>query len=455
MAMFDFGRELRRWFSDKAEPPFQDGLTGGEPTLLELLDLDMLRAEARAADLAAGRVSTRERAERALEAAAIWREIARRSGDEAALRKAARLAERAAAELGRAERPRRWAAARLEQARAVLIGADLSGEGGVITAADFALAEAAAAAGPGLAAVIAATQALVVGRQVATDREDALRAARRFDAPLRDLEGQARRGGACARLVLAGARADRAELLIACGKRLNDAVLLRLALEGLTRTSTALDPTYEPLTWARVNIAKGAARAALAELEGDVGAISEAVSGLVSVIEQLGREHSPMDWAQAQLALAGALQLLGEAGDNARAFEQAAGCYERALVAFGERPTLPLRAIAAHGRVMCLVQGAELAGDAAGLDEAAAALRQELRLTDPARDPVAWAVRQLSFAQIAEARAAITGSPSEGAGLIGLALSEALDVFAEHGLRSLTDAAARGLERLRLRATQS
>ena len=35
MAMFDFGRELRRWFSDKAEPPFQDGLTGGEPADLD------------------------------------------------------------------------------------------------------------------------------------------------------------------------------------------------------------------------------------------------------------------------------------------------------------------------------------------------------------------------------------------------------------------------------------
>ena len=106
--------------------------------------------------------------------------------------------------------------------------------------------------------------------------------------------------------------------------------------------------------------------------------------------------------------------------------------------------------------MVCLVRRAELTADLEGLAEAEASLRVELSLADAAIDPVAWAVRQLSFAQICEARLAITGSQSAARSAdIGLALSAAMDVFAERGLRSLTDAAARGLERLRVRSTQS
>ena len=87
--MFEFGRELRRWFAGETIGPTQDGLTGGDGALLELLDLDLLRAEARSADIAAGRMNVRDRAQRQLEAAVVWREVARRTGDALALRKAA------------------------------------------------------------------------------------------------------------------------------------------------------------------------------------------------------------------------------------------------------------------------------------------------------------------------------------------------------------------------------
>ena len=52
--MFEFGRELKRLF--QADGP-REGLTGGDASLLELLDMDLLRAEARAADLAAARAA--------------------------------------------------------------------------------------------------------------------------------------------------------------------------------------------------------------------------------------------------------------------------------------------------------------------------------------------------------------------------------------------------------------
>ncbi|MBU2135242.1 MAG: hypothetical protein KKA45_03485, partial [Alphaproteobacteria bacterium] len=93
--MFEFGRELRRVLSPAVSPP-RDGVAGGDSALLDLLDLDMLRAEGRSADVAAGRVSARDPAARLLEASMVWREVARRSGDAVALRKAAACAQNAA-----------------------------------------------------------------------------------------------------------------------------------------------------------------------------------------------------------------------------------------------------------------------------------------------------------------------------------------------------------------------
>src|SRR5476649_459387 len=68
--MFEFGRELRRLFGGpKASFPSKDGLTGGDGALLELLDLRMLKAEAKGSDVAAGRIGARDRPRRLLEAA--------------------------------------------------------------------------------------------------------------------------------------------------------------------------------------------------------------------------------------------------------------------------------------------------------------------------------------------------------------------------------------------------
>ncbi len=49
----------------------------------------MLEREARAADVAAGRIGARDRPRRLLEAARVWRELARRTGDATALGRAA------------------------------------------------------------------------------------------------------------------------------------------------------------------------------------------------------------------------------------------------------------------------------------------------------------------------------------------------------------------------------
>jgi len=238
------------------------------------------------------------------------------------------------------------------------------------------------------------------------------------------------------------------ELLAAFGARTADAQALRTAVDGLDGALASLDPSYEPLTWARVATSRGAARAALGQLHADIVEIAESVNDLVAVLENITRSHSPLDWSRAQEALAGALQMLGEATDNDRAFDQAIGCHDRALTVIGDQPGLVQRGGVAYDRAVCLARRAELRGDLKELAEAETALREELRASHPAIDPVGWAVRQLNFARLYEARAARAGRDAGERQAAATALAAALEVFSEHGHRSLSDIALRGLARL-------
>jgi tetratricopeptide (TPR) repeat protein len=445
--MFELGRELKRLF--RSETPV-DGMTGGDTTLLELLDLNMLRAEAKAAVVAAGRVSAKDPAKRLLEAAAVWRELARRTGDPVSLRKAASLAEKAAETFGQVQHPRQWALARCEQGRCALIGAELFGDDGLNAAADFAFTEAGVAAGSGVGSALATVGRLVVEARVllvAGDHDAVLDLARRFDAPLGVMRAHARRH-ADTRIACAEARRVRADLLVGAGLRLKDPSLLRLALAGLNQDLETLDPAYEPLSWARASMQKGATRAALAEMEADITEIAAAIADLAEGLEQMTCDHSPLDWARAQQTLGAALQVLGEAADSDRAFDQAVSCYDRALLILGDQPALTERAQAVYQRAVSLARKAEIACDLKGLQEAEVALRQELASTSAHRDPVGWAVRQLNFARLYEARVGVTGKDHGERAASALALSAALDVFGEHGLRSLADTTARRLEQL-------
>ena len=68
------------------------------------------------------------------------------------------------------------------------------------------------------------------------------------------------------------------------------------------------------MSWARATTLRSMAMIALADLDGEVGQIAEAMNQLVQVLEHVARDHSPLDWARAQVAMAAALQLLAEAG---------------------------------------------------------------------------------------------------------------------------------------------
>jgi hypothetical protein len=451
--MFEFGRELKRLF--RAEAP-KDGVTGGDAALLELLNLELLCREARAADVAAGRVSATDPAERQLEAAVVWREIARRTGDAVALRKAASAAEAAGKRFGRRERPSGWARSRCEQARSAMLGAALFGDEGLNAAAEIALKEAReAASGQPAAALADSGLALIRARAVIGDggREAVLAAARLFDAPIVDLQAWGRRHP-IGRIHAANARAERADFLVAAGVRLTDPVLLRMALDDLSTALSRVDKAYEPLTWAALTVQKGAARAALAELDGDLNEAAGAVSALVDVLDQVTKDHSPLDWARAQQALASALQIMGESGECDRAFDQAAACYARALTVLTSQPALLEGPVLLHNRAQCLIRAAELRGDLAALDHAEGVLRADLAASRPARDPVAWGVRQLSFARLYEAQTHIGGRDPTRDARAAQALTAALEVFGEHGRRELADEAASGLKRLRIRTAR-
>ena len=459
--MFELGRELMRLFagdrawSEKAwgdrVRPFVDGLTGGDPTLLELLDLNLLKQEAKAADVAAGRIGAQDRAQRRLDAAVVWREVARRSGDAVALRKAAAAAETACAAFDPHRRPDAWARARCEQGFSVLLGAELFGDPGLDAAAATTFREARAVARGGLAAPLADIGIAVVEGRAELAKGDAAAAwaaIARFNAPIAALDAMTRRSPA-ARPLAAEARLIRADLLCGWGARLKDEALLRAAIDDAQAAADRLDLAYEPLTWARAEILRGQALALWGEAAGDIDAVAAGATTLAGALDHISRDHSPLDWARTQIALAHALQSLGEASADERAYEQAVTCYDRANLVLKDAPATPLRGLAAGERAMCLARSAELTGDLAVLDTAEAALKIELAGLQPRRDPVAWALVQLHLARLYEARIDITGKDHGERAAAVMALDAALDVFGEQGMRSLTIMATEGLERLR------
>jgi hypothetical protein len=447
--MFELGRELRRLFGGaRAYFPIKDGFTGGDSALLELLDLKMLRAEAKSADVAAGRIGARDRARRHLEAAVAWRELARRSGDAEALRKAAATAEKAAELYAGGHRQQGWARARLEQAACALLGAELFGDSGLEAAAETAAVEAQRAGGAAGMLALATLAQIRARRSIAAGgAAEARSAARLFNDPVALLESAGRRD---ASLKLAGAEARlvRADLLVGAGLRLKDEDLIRAGLGDLTAAEERLDAAYEALTAGRIAIAKAAAKAALGEMTGDLARLARAITALANALDMLGRDQSPLDWARGQSALARALAQLGEATENETAFAKALACYDRAGLVLREAPGLVLRAEAANGRAATLARLAELTGDVRVLNAAEAAFKSELAAGPHRTDPVAWAMLQVQLGQVYVTRLTLTRRDRGERAAAALAFQSALEVFGEEGLRSLAAIASDGLERL-------
>ncbi|WP_293675771.1 hypothetical protein [uncultured Phenylobacterium sp.] len=453
--MFELGRELKRFFaSEKAKAP-TDGLTGGDSSLLELLDCRLLAQEAKACDVAAGRISAKDKPRRRLEAAIVWREVARRTGDPVALRKAAASAETAAAGFEAVRRTDGWARARCEQAFCALLGAEIFGDPGLNAAAEVAFREARGVVKGGLAAPLADVGLTAIEGRRVMDKADAAEAwalVARFSQPIAALDLIAKRVTA-ARALAAEARLIRADLMAGFGARLKDGDLIDAAAAEAAAAGERLDNAYEPLTWVRAKIMHGQSLALKGEAVGDVDALAAGAGALAMALDNLNREHSPLDWARTQVALAQALQALGEASADPRAFEHAVSCYQRADLVLRDAPTLALRGQAAGARAVCLARSAELTGDGAVLDAAEAAMKLELAKLSPRRDPVGWALAQLHLARLYEARIGMTGADHGDRAAALMALDAATDVFADHGLRSLTVLATDATARLSAPAT--
>lgn len=150
--MFGLNRQVRKLLEEQGGA-LRDGLSADDMSLAEVLPLAMLLKEATEADDVAGRASGRSRSQLRLDAAILWREVTRRSGEVRALSRAASAAEAALDLYG--VRSAGWARARCEQGYAALLGAELFGDAGLLDAAENAFRDSLSGPRRGLSAPLA------------------------------------------------------------------------------------------------------------------------------------------------------------------------------------------------------------------------------------------------------------------------------------------------------------
>jgi hypothetical protein len=434
-----------------------------EPARLELVDLRLL--EAFVSEMPSPGA---QRAPRLLEHCVVLREIAQRNGQRPRLIQAEAAAERAALSVLRGrDRPpkdqdsvRIFAAARLQQALCALersrLFADPDGLDDArvhLAAAERALDSAlgqgrAQLSGPNLLrARLVAADALA-----SHDPAEMARSVAAFDLTISALNGRLPASGAGLH-DLALARCERAELVISLGLRLKDAALLHDVAQDLEALCFRLDPDYLPQSLARAQVLRGTALRAYGDCTGDAQVMKVAASTFRAALDATPVGHSPLDRARAAHGLGLALQGLAEAASDVRLYRPALFAMDRALVEL-PRHGLPLRAAVAHDRAACLARRAERSGDMGALAEAEGAFKAELIEMGGAGDPIAWAVTQVALARIYEVRADMTDTPGERS-KAAYALTEALQVFMDRGLKSLSDVAQTALERVRGRRIPS
>jgi hypothetical protein len=200
-----------------------------------------------------------------------------------------------------------------------------------------------------------------------------------------------------------------------------------------------------------VEALRGSALAACGDLEAREEAISQGAVALSAAMAHLPADHSPLDTARIGHALGVVFMTLGEACDDDMMFDEAVNAFDRAMGPFESAPELAQRAICAYDRATAIARRAELHGDLQALGYAERIFKSELGAINPVADPVAWAVIQVSLARIYTARAEVSGDETSR-GHATMALTVALDVFTERGMRSLANVALTGLEHLKASA---
>jgi len=438
----DFGRDLRRMVGRELKAP----ALWADAASLELLPLGALRREAAAAGLAVHQAGKPERSTRLLSYAVMLRELARRTGEAEALGKAASAAEQA----GRGAEGGVLVAARLEQAASARLTAELFADGPALTATETWLTAAEQVRPtPEISVRRLAQRAAFDAANAlqACDLDEGVLAATHLDEAVHQFD-QWVRDNDKGRAEAAALRCERADFLIGFGARLKDKSMLIQAENDLAQLSKRLDPAYLPLSWARSEGLRGEALAGLGDLTGDANCLAEAVRVLAAAAEHIDFDHSPLDRARLSHTLALALEALSEACGDEGLLDHALAAFDQALVVLEPSQARALRAHAAYDRAACVARRAEREGDSEALVHAESAFRAELSRRDGPVDPATWAVAQLALARVYDARAALEGEasrPKEAA----VALTEALDVFTELGLKTLAEAAQAALERAR------
>jgi hypothetical protein len=418
-----------------------------EPARLELLGVAAL------CDLVPSAALLREpdlelRAVCALDHAVLEREIARRTGD---LRRLANAYEAAADAASWAGPERRlFAGAKLQTALCALLACELFGDTTAPDQAEAALEAAEEAlgcqpgrlGGPGLIrARLASRRALAAG-----DAAGVLEVAALFEEAAAGLEARMRvtRTG---EPEWSAALCERSELMFAAGAVRKDQGLLDRAARDMGLLASRLDPLRLPMSWMRAQTLQGSALRALGEVTGEARLMKDAAKALGAAFEAVPDGHSPLDRARAAHSLGLALQGLAELTGEALAYQSAQTALDRALAQAGPSQT-PLRSVIAYDRAACLARRAERSGDVFALAEAERVFRADLGARAAHADPVGWAVVQLALARVYQARAELTGQRAELADA-AFALTEAMEVFTDHGQATLAATAMAALERVR------
>jgi len=392
--MFEFGRDLRKLFERARE---SDDLGW-----VELIGADLVLAEARGQTTDAGRVSCARPHDAWLRASALWREHARRTGRMNSLDRAMTAAGDAA---NAGVTPRERMAGEAARAETLILGFDLFGGPGRLLEAGAALASA-GAAGAGAHARLKARRARLTGQAQAVLDAGAL-----LDAALTGA-----RGPEADEL-----RLERAALGLEAGLMRKDPRLLDQAGRDLRQLVESASPDYRPVTRARALALCGAGLKALAAMAGDRSASAQGQAMFEAAADQFTPDHSPLDWA--------AIQVLRAETEPLQALRQA--------VAATAEPGLMLGGLTRAALAEREAAAAEAVGDVAGLDRLAAETRRRLATAQP---PLDWAADQVAMAEIALARARLTGSEPQG---LRMTLVEAAETAREEGCLSLASRAER------------
>ena len=407
MAMFEFGKDLRRLFVQARE---SDDLGW-----LELISVNLLSREAKSLTTDGGRVSCSQPSQTWRRASILWREHARRSGQPDSLAKALTTAEDA---LKAAKSDDDRARAQLAGAQALLVKFDLFGDREAVVHAAELAREVNAKRLPTLASC-AGVHARIRARQARIseklkDRQDA---AALMDAALHALTKHNP-------VEADDLRLDSAALALEGGIIQRDARLLDQAGRDLTALVEACPPDRRPLTRARALALCAAGLSALAAMANDTAAMKTGHDMFNAAADQFFVDHSPLDWVAIQIA---------RSIDATAPLEP----IRQSVTLMTGQGTI-LGALALDLMVSREIEAAAALGDLTELARIETRVRRRLADRTVVPSAIDWAVDQIAMARLMIARAVLMGSDPGQAAFV---LAEAAEAARDHGVPVLADRA--------------